>query len=106
MLWIIALLACDGGECPDVAVEVVGEAGACPDVVCEATECPDLSCDCPATTGSSGSRSVVEVYINRDVSDSECQILDDPGECCPDGFSHVGMKYHGGTPHVVCLEDE
>lgn len=104
MLWIIALLGCEGeGECPDVVVEVVSEEASCPDVICEATECPDLSCDCPAGSEVGGGRVVLEIYLNDEVSSSVCFLLDDPGDCCPDGFSQVGMNE---TNHVICLEDE
>lgn len=103
MLWLITLLGCDGeGECPDVVVEVVSEEATCPDVTCEATECPDLTCDCPEGAEGGGGRAVVEIYSNKDVSSSACLLLDDPGDCCPIGFSHVGDSE---TNAVICLED-
>ena len=104
---LLLLVGCDGGECPDVVVESTLGEGFCPDMTCdcpEATACPDLTC--PESTGSGDGRAVVEIYAKSDASETYCVYLEDPGTCCPAGFSMAGISEKSDIPHVVCLEDE
>ncbi|MDG1483438.1 MAG: hypothetical protein P8R54_27855 [Myxococcota bacterium] len=110
MLLLLAL-ACDTeSTCPEVQVTCE------PEVIIEdvtttddtTVGCPDLYCDCPESSGGSA-RAVL--YIYQGPTGESCYNIDDPGLCCPDGFSYVGIQvpssYSTGyfIQHAVCLED-